>query len=229
MRSEKYFQSKWFEFFDGLSKLILFNVLFLLTFLFGLGIFSWNIALIILVLAMKSLEERSDSLVKTWIKNLLFHGKKAFIISIPFVLITGLFVFNTMYFYLALQEIDSIIHQILFGVFLLCTVIGVIASIHNAFVYVFFPHLSVRKHWKYSLVLLQVIPLPTMYLFASVIVGIVLVYVMPLIIIVIYPAVVIFGFYRLIRYKYRRLVADGMQSLSFDSINQQSQGGPTHT
>ena len=205
------------------------NVLFLLTFLLGLGIFSWNIALIILVLAMKSLEERSDSLVKTWIKNLLFHGKKAFLLSIPFVLFTGIFIFNTMYFYLALQEIDSIMNQILFGVSLLCAVIGMIASIHNAFVYVFFPHLSIRKHWKYSLVLLQVIPFPTLYLFACVIVGIVLVYVMPLLVIVIYPALVVFGFYHLIRFKYRRLVADGMESLRFDAVHHLSQGGPTHT
>lgn len=215
MINEKIFQSKLMEIADTIYKLIIFNLLFILTLILGLGIFTFLVALIILVLAIKSFGERSDSIIKTWINMVFIHGWKALKYSIVFLVLILVFGFNSIYFYLVLEGMSHWMYSIMFTCSLICLLISVAALINGAFVFVYYPNLSFKKWLKYSFTLLRLFPIQTLYLIGSIVISILLLYTIPIILVFIYPSLSIYLYHLMTKKTYQRLVAKGVESLKF--------------
>lgn len=219
MKFEKLVNSPFFHFFNLLYKFILFNMLFLLTLILGLGIFSYMLGFIILVLAIKSIRDGKDfSIVKTWMKNIKKYFIKAFQLSIFYTLIGALFAFNTMFFYLNIQTDATMFTMISYYLFLILDVIVLFASIHSAFIFVYFPNLNLKKNIKYSFQLIQLIPLQTILMIGLLILTVFWLYIFPHILIFGWFAVIIFLFNETITKQYSRIRLDGINSLDITDV-----------
>ncbi|MFA6648039.1 MAG: hypothetical protein WCS32_05325, partial [Candidatus Izemoplasmatales bacterium] len=105
MKLEKFYNSTIFRVFDFVYNLVIFNIFFILTFILGLGVFSYMLAFITLVLAIKALDEGIDfSIVKRWVINLKKHFFKALKISIFYSIFLALFIFDVLFFNIVIQE-----------------------------------------------------------------------------------------------------------------------------
>lgn len=215
MKLEKLYNSTVFKVFDFLYKLVMFNILFILTFVLGLGVFSYMISFIILVLAIKSLDKDIDySIVKTWIINIKKHGLKALKLSVFYTVFLGLFIFNVAFFHILLQEQDLLIYQILYYLFLVLGLVMIFTIINSAFIFVYYPNLSIRKIIKYSFILFQLIPLQALLLMILLIIGVILFYVFPFILIFIWFSLSLYIFHKTTSKIYKRLVPENVESLS---------------
>ena len=215
MKLEKLYNSPLFHFFEILYKLIIFNLLFILTLVLGLGIFGYMISLIILVLAIKSLDNEIEySIVKTWIMNIKKHFKSSLKLSIFYTVSSSFFVFDTIYFYLSMEQAPTVFNTIFFYVFLVVDMFVGFAVINSAFVYVYFPNLNIRKNLKYSFKLIQLIPMQALLLIFGFGITVVLFYVFPIALAFIWFSLVIFVYHLSIKKTYKRLVADDVKSLN---------------
>ena len=212
---EKIYNSAIFGIFEKLYKLIVLNMLFVLTFILGLGIFGYMISLIILVLGIKSLiDDKEYSIVKTWIIKVKQHYVKALKLSLFFTVIGGLMTFNTIFFYLAIEENPIMTYQIAYYTFLIIDVFLILGTINAAFVFVYFPNLDIKKILKYSFKLLQIIPVQGLLLLTALGLTVLWIYVFPMVLIFIWFSTAIYVFALSINKKYSTLVADGVKSLS---------------
>lgn len=214
MKFERFINSKFFILFEYLYVLIFSNILFVLSTLLGLGIFSIFPALVSLIIVLKSFDSTTDFLLpkvffKAFIKNYL-KSMKVFLI---FLIGIVLFTFNTMYFYLALQEIDSFVYAMAFYVMLFLDILLIFVVINAAFVSVYFPNLTVKKILKYSFYLLRVISFQAMILILVLILLVLIGYVVPLLSIVLLVSIYVLLMDRMIRPLYQQLVAEGVKSL----------------
>lgn len=216
---EKLYNSTFYKTFDFIYKLIMFNLLFILTTIFGLVVFGYMTSLIILVLAIKSLTDNQDfSIVKTWILNIKKHYKKALKISIFYTVIALLFTYNTMFFYIAVTEDGSTIYSVLFSTMLIIDFGFLFGMINAAFVYVYFPNLSVKKTIYHSFQLIRIVPAQAIILVIMSIILLALIYVVPLFVIFIGFSLVILVFYKLVDPTYKRLVEKNTKSLDIRDI-----------
>lgn len=225
MINEKIFQSRLMEIADTIYKLIIFNLLFILTLFIGLGVFTFLLALIILVLAIKSFGERSDSIIKTWINMVFQHGWKTLKYSLVFLGLIIVFLFNSVYFYLVLEEMSHWMYSVMFSFSLICLLISVAALINGAFVFVYYPNLPFKKWIKYSFSLLRVFPLQTLYLIGNIVVSILLLYTVPIVLVFIYPSLSTYLYHLMTKKTYKRLVAEGVESLKFQIDPNKLPGG----
>lgn len=214
MKLERFYNSVIFRIFETLYKVIMLNLLFVLTIILGLGVFGYMIALIILVLGIKSFEsEREYSIVKTWIINIKKHYKKAFKLSLFYTGVGLLMIFDTAFFYLMIQQDAPMVYSIIYYLFIAIDIVFLYAIVNAAFVFVYFPNLENRKIIKYSFKLFQLVPIQSIMLMVLTILTMILVYVFPLIVVFIWFSLVIYLYHTTIRNTYRKLVADGVQSL----------------
>lgn len=217
MKLEKFYNSIVFKIFDFVYNLVIFNIFFILTLILGLGIFSYMLAFITLVLAIKALDDDINfSIVKRWVISLKTHFFKALKISIFYTVFLGLFIFDVLFFNILIQEQNLIMYQVLYYLFLVLTVVFIFATINAAFVYVYFPHLSIRKIIKYSFVLIQLIPVPALFLITGIIVSVFLFYVFPFALLFVWFSLIIFVFHKLIKKTYFRLTFEHNKPLSID-------------
>lgn len=217
MKFEKFVNSAFFHFFEVLYQFILFNMLFVLTLILGLGIFSYMIGLVVLVLAIKSLGSgKTLFIVKTWILNVRKHYRKAFLVSLIYSVAILFFSFDTVYFYLATKQNPILYYQICFYLFLFLDALALFACAHAAFIFVYFPNLNVKKTVLFSIRLIRLIPIQTIGLIVGIVATAFLVYVVPFVVLFVWFSLLVFLFYAGIRKIYQKLVADGVTSLSFD-------------
>ncbi|MFA7076062.1 MAG: hypothetical protein WC152_05270 [Candidatus Izemoplasmatales bacterium] len=215
MKLEKFYNSMIFRVFDFVYNLVLFNIFFILTFISGLGIFSYMLAFITLVLAIKSLDDGiSFSIVKRWVINLKMHFVKALKLSIFYTLFLGLFIFDVLFFNIVIQEQNTIIFQVLYYLFLVLTIVMAFGTINAAFVFVYFPHLSVKKIIKYSFMLIQLVPIPALFLIFGIIVSVFLFYVFPIILVFIWFSLIFYVYHKLIKKTYLKLVPVNQEPLN---------------
>ncbi len=218
MKSKMPFSGPLFETVDRITKAMVFQFLFLVTVFFSLGILT-VVGLTILVLAMKSLQERQDSIVKTWITNLKQYTKPLFGVSLLFYLFFLLFAFNTVYFYLAFLESNLTFHAVL-AFFHAGIVIYLIKVLHHyIMIFIYVPRLQGKRRLHYALQMPFVMAIPT--LASAIVGGICLLFViwMPLLLVLIYPAVEIGLFFAMTRPLYERLLLPSDRPLRFDGLN----------
>jgi len=197
----------------------MFNLLFILTTVIGLGIFGYMIALIILVLAIKSLINNHEfSIVKTWVINIKLHYKKALKLSLFFTFFGVLFTYNTLFFYLAINEGAHFINVVLFYVMLILDLLLVFGLVNSAFIFVYFPSLEMKKIIINSFLLIQVIPLQAIFLLSMIGLLVFLLYIAPLPLIFIGFSLTIYLFGISINYTYLRLVDRNSKSLDIRDI-----------
>lgn len=218
MKSKTPFSGPLFEAIDRITKALVFQFLFLVTVLFSLGIFT-VVGLIILVLAMKSLQERQDSIVKTWITNLKKYTKSVLPISLLFSLLFLLFVFNTIYFALAYFETTLTIHAI-FAFVNGIVVMYVIKVLHHyIMIYIYLPRLTGKRRLFYAVQMPFVMMFPTIVSAVLGLLSLWLVIWMPLLLIIIYPLIEIAVFFRMTQPLYQRLLLPSDTPLRFDGLN----------
>jgi len=219
MKIQNMYNSFIFRFFEGLYHLVLVNMLFILTFIAGLGLFSYLPAMVILVLAIKSRNEATEySLVKTWMKNVKAHGWTVFKLSLFFTGVSLIAAFDTMYFYLLMQEEATLYYEVLFYVFLVIDVLVFVTIINAAFVYVYFPHLGYKKIIKHSFGLLRLIPLEALIVIVGLLLGITFFYVFPFALVFIWFSLVFSIFHKAVRKKYERLMSEEVRPRSFTDV-----------
>jgi len=218
MNFEKVYNSPIYVIFEFLYRLIIINLLFVLTTILGLGVFTVMPAMVSLLILVRSLNhETSFPIVSAFVQAFRKNYKRVFMLSIFYGIIAIVFVFNTLYFYLFLQETNSFIHQILFYIMLILDAVVFVASVNACFVYVYFPNLSNKKIIKYSFVLLRAIPIQSVVIFGMILGMIFVAYVMPILIVLILVSLFAYIIQLAIDKTYRRLVADGVKSLdAFD-------------
>jgi len=214
MKLEKFYNSTIFRVFDFVYNLVIFNIFFILTFILGLGVFSYMLAFITLVLAIKALDEGIDfSIVKRWVINLKKHFFKALKISIFYSIFLALFIFDVLFFNIVIQEQNLVIYQVLYYLFLVLTIVMIFATINSAFVFVYYPHLSIKKIIKYSFILVQLVPVPALFLIFGIILSIFLFYVFPLILVFIWFSLIFYVYHKLIKKTYLKLVPENHEPL----------------
>lgn len=207
MKLEKFYNSIFFKIFDFIYNLVIFNVIFILTLVLGLGVFSYMLAFITLVLAIKALDDGIGfSIVKRWVISLKKHFLKALKLSVFYTVFLGFFIFDVLFFNIVIQEQNLVIYQVLYYLFLVLSIVMIYATINAAFVYVYFPHLSIRKIIKYSLILVQLVPVPALFLVFGIIVSVFLFYVFPLILVFIWFSLIFYVYHKMIRKTYLKLV-----------------------
>ncbi|MFA7560818.1 MAG: hypothetical protein WCY80_01800 [Candidatus Izemoplasmatales bacterium] len=217
MKLEKFYNSIIFKIFDFVYNLVIFNIFFILTIILGLGIFSYMLGFITLVLAIKALDDDINfSIVKRWVISLKMHFFKALKISIFYTIFLGLFIFDVLFFNILIQEQNLVIYQVLYYLFLVLTVVFLFATINAAFVYVYFPHLSVRKIIKYSFVLVQLIPIPALFLILGIVISVFLFYVFPFALLFVWFSLLFYGFHKLIKKTYLKLTFTHSKPLSIE-------------
>jgi uncharacterized membrane protein YesL len=172
---------------------------------------------ITLVLAIKALDDDINfSIVKRWVISLKMHFFKALKISIFYTIFLGLFIFDVLFFNILIQEQNLVIYQVLYYLFLVLTVVFLFATINAAFVYVYFPHLSVRKIIKYSFVLVQLIPIPALFLILGIVISVFLFYVFPFALLFVWFSLLFYGFHKLIKKTYLKLTFTHNKPLSIE-------------
>jgi uncharacterized membrane protein YesL len=212
MKLEKIYNSTIFKIFDFIYKLVMFNLLFVLTFILGLGLFSYLLSFIILVLAIKSLEDDLDySIVKTWIINIKKYWFKALKLSLFYTCFLSLAIFNIGFFHLILQEQDALVYQVLYYFFLVFSVVMLFSIINSAFIFVYYPNLSFMKIIKYSFLLVQLIPLQALLLILMILVGVAWFYIFPFVLIFIWVSLSLYIFHKITKRVYLKLVPDNVK------------------
>lgn len=195
-------------------KLIVLNLLLILTTVLGLVIFSMMPALIALVIVLKSLKhDRAFPLVSTYFRAFKAIYVKSLKLSIFYTVVGCVFVFNTMFFYLALQESQPFFFQLAFYGMIVVDIVFLLAAVNACFVFVYFPNLSNAKIIKYSFVLLTSISLQGLGIIVLAILSIIILYVFPLILIFIWLSLCFFLINLLIKKTYEKFVADGVKSI----------------
>ncbi len=214
MKFERLYNSKFFIIVDFVYKLIILNLLLILTTVFGLVVFSLMPALIALIIILKSLRhDRTFPLVQTYFRVIRANYRKIIKLSLFYTLLGCVFVFNTLFFYLALQESQPIFYQLAFYGMIVVDVVFLLAAINSCFVFVYFPNLTNRKIIKYSFVLLTSIPLQSLVVVLLLLMSVGLLYVFPIILIFIWPSICVFLIHISIRNTYERFVTEGVKSI----------------
>ena len=123
------------------------------------------------------------------------------------------FTFNTLFFYFALEESDTFFFAISFYMMLILDVVLLFAMINAAFVYVYFPNLSVKKIIKYAFLLLRVVSIQSLILVPLLIIVIAFGFWIPILALLFLVSAYVLVMDRLLRTTYQKLLSDGVTSL----------------
>lgn len=214
MRFEKFFNSKVFIAFEYLYVIIISNLLFVLSFVLGLGIFSFMPALISLVIMLKTHDSTTEfPLLSVYVKSFMKNYWKSMKVFLLFLIGIVVFTFNTLFFYFALEESDTFFFAISFYMMLILDVVLLFAMINAAFVYVYFPNLSVKKIIKYAFLLLRVVSIQSLILVPLLIIVIAFGFWIPILALLFLVSAYVLVMDRLLRTTYQKLLSDGVTSL----------------
>lgn len=214
MRFEKFFNSKVFIAFEYLYVIIISNLLFVLSFVLGLGIFSFMPALISLVIMLKTHDSTTEfPLLSVYVKSFMKNYWKSMKVFLLFLIGIVVFTFNTLFFYFALEESDTFFFAISFYMMLILDVVLLFAMINAAFVYVYFPNLSVKKIIKYAFLLLRVVSIQSLILVPLLIIVIAFGFWIPILALLFLVSAYVLVMDRLLRTTYQKLISDGVTSL----------------
>ena len=214
MRFEKFFNSKVFIAFEYLYVIIISNLLFVLSFVLGLGIFSFMPALISLVIMLKTHDSTTEfPLLSVYVKSFMKNYWKSMKVFLLFLIGIVVFTFNTVFFYFSLEESDTFFFAISFYMMLILDVVLLFAMINAAFVYVYFPNLSVKKIIKYAFLLLRVVSIQSLILVPLLIIVIAFGFWIPILALLFLVSAYVLVMDRLLRTTYQKLISDGVTSL----------------
>lgn len=153
-------------------------------------------------------------IVKTWIINVKKYFVQTLKLSVFYTIVISLAVFDTIYFYLLLQNNANLFYEICFYLFLIIDLFIVFMTINAAFVFVYFPNLNNKKIIKYSAKLIMLVPFQAIILIITFILGIVMLYVFPLLLVFVWFSGSLYLYHLLIQNKYKKLVVEGVESLT---------------
>lgn len=214
MKNDNFTNTKIYSFFESVYRLIVLNLLTVLTAVLGLGIFSFMPALVALIILVRSLSHDTDfPLITTYWKALKKNYFRVLKLSFFYFIIGLLFLFNTYFFYLALLEWKGVLNEIIFYGTLIMDGILAVAFVNACFIYVYFPNLNNRKIIRYSFVLLRAIPMRAVIIFFMVLAAVYGLYIIPLAMVFLLFSFFAYLMNLMIRNVYSRLVADGVKSL----------------
>jgi uncharacterized membrane protein YesL len=230
-RLETFTDSAIFRVFDRMYKVVLINLLVLLTLVVGLVVLSHMLALVILVLAIRAFDSPSEySMVNTWIRLVKRHALPTFRLSLPFAFTTLLMAFDAAYFHLAWRDRGMELDLALSIFFLVLFLWSILATVNGAFLYVFFPHLDLRAIWKHAFLLPRIVPLETLVVLLGIGLGVVWFYLSPIVLTLLWPALVIGLYHWLIRSKMDRLTHPASPPICWDDVylssSAESNGSP---
>lgn len=214
MNFDKFINSKIFMFFDFLYKIIILNMLTVLTIALGLGVFSLMPALVSLIILIRSIEPQSDfPLVKTYINSFFKNYKRVILVSLFYLFCALVLTFNTYYFYAALQTNKTTLIVIGYYVTLVIDVTLIISFINACFIMVYFPYLKNKNVIKYSFILLLIYPLKSLIVFLIIIGTLVLSALVPPLSIFLFVSLAFYFINLIHRKSYLKLVPEGRTSL----------------
>ncbi|HNZ50129.1 MAG TPA: DUF624 domain-containing protein [Bacilli bacterium] len=214
MKFEKLYNSKFYMFFECLYRLILVNLLFILCSLLGLVVFSVVPAAIALVTVIKSYSsETAFPIGKTFWHIFKKHFKSNLVLSGLFFVLFLIFTFNAYFFFLAWQEYQALINEIIMNLAFVLDGIIIVAFINAIFIRVYFPNLNTKKTLKYAFVLLRALPLRFLAILGILVLMAVITYFFPYYLIFIGFSLLAFIVNALLKANYMKLVADGVTPL----------------
>ena len=214
MKIERLVNSKVYRIVELVFNLIILNIITLILFVIGLGVFSIMPTIVALIIVLRSLKGyRSFSIFGLYYKAFKANYLKVLKLSLFYTFVGALFAFNTYFFYLMFVDWQGFINEIVYYLWLIIDLIFIASFINACFIYVYFPNLNNKKIIKYSFSLLMAIPVKVLLLIAVLVLFIVVLYLVPLLTIFISVSLYFFIANLLIEKTYLKLVADGVKSL----------------
>lgn len=214
MRFGKFINSKIYRILEMVFNLIVLNIITLLLFILGLGVFSIMPAIVALIIVLRSLKsDRSVPIFRGYYLAFKANYFRVLKLSLFYLMIGLLFLFNTYFFYSALLDWQGFINEILYYLWLAIDVVFIISFINACFICVYFPNLNNKKVIKYSFKLLMAIPVKAFILIVILISFIITMYLIPLLAIFIVISLFFYLANLLIENTYLKLVADGVKPL----------------
>jgi len=214
MNFDKFVNSRIFSFFELVYRLIILNLVTVLTIILGLGIFTFMPALVALVIVVRSLKHDTDfPILRAFIISFKANYWRVFKLSWFYLLIGVILIFNTYFFYSSVIEYQQVLNLIIFYMTLILDGIFILAFINACFVRVYFPNLNNKKVFKYSFVLLRAITFQAIIIFIMIISAVFIFFVIPYVFIFIMFSSYTYFINLMIRNSYHRLVADKVSPL----------------
>ncbi|MDF2698704.1 MAG: hypothetical protein K0Q49_260 [Haloplasmataceae bacterium] len=174
MNFESFINGKVYEAFNWIFKMLLINLLWLITTVLGLGIFTFMPATIALFILVKSVINNEEvPIIKTFfkiVKKEYIKSQKIFLV----LLIIGSIIYFNFKFYLRINSLLTsvgivIIFMILIFYILICT--------HICIVYIYYPHVKVFRTFKLAFLISMLYAFKTFLIIAvNVIIGFLLLY-----------------------------------------------------
>lgn len=214
MNFEKFINSRIFMFFDFLYKIIIINILTVLTIALGLVIFSLMPAIVSLIILIRTIEPQSDfPLIKTFTNSFFKNYKRVILVSVFYLVCALILTYNTYYFYTVLQTNKSTLIVIGYYVTLVMDITLIISFINACFIMVYYPYLKNKNVIKYSFILLLIYPLKSIIAFLIVIGTLVLSALVPPLSIFLFISLAFYFINLIYRNSYIKLVPQGRTPL----------------
>ena len=216
MKFEKLYNSRFFTFFEFFYRLVILNFITVLFSILGLVVFSLMPALVALIIIIRSLKGDNEfPVLTTYINAFVKNYRRVLKLSIFYLIIGLVLVFNTYFFYLGYVQNQGVINEVFYYLALFIDLVFILVFINACFICVYFPNLNNRKIIKYSFILLRAIPRQALLILLMLVGMVVILYIniLNIIIIFIFIALFIFISNLLLEKIYLSLVAAGVKSL----------------
>lgn len=129
---EKYVNSRFYTFADAFYKFLVINLLMLITIVLGLGVFGLPVAIFSGVMTMKLISRPTvDSTFKFYFKTVKKCIRKLWKPMLVFTLLILVLGFNSIYFWLLLDEQFQMFHLISFMIMFFLFVLTLVSYIHG--------------------------------------------------------------------------------------------------
>ncbi|MCK9536263.1 MAG: DUF624 domain-containing protein [Bacilli bacterium] len=216
MKFEKLYNSRFFTFFEFFYRLVILNFITVLFSILGLVVFSLMPALVALIIIIRSLKGDNEfPVLTTYINAFVKNYRRVLKLSIFYLIIGLVLVFNTYFFYLGYVQNQGVINEVFYYLALFIDLVFILVFTNACFICVYFPNLNNRKIIKYSFILLRAIPRQALLILLMLVGMVVILYIniLNIIIIFIFIALFIFISNLLLEKIYLSLVAAGVKSL----------------
>lgn len=161
-RFEKMINSSFSNFMNFLYKIMVLNILYLLSIIAGLFVFSFAPATVATLTCMKAINEKKEfPLFKTYVHIFKSEYKKSMIFFV-FYLVTTTIVTVSFFYYLNSQDI--VFNNVGIVVTGLLVVINLASLIHMFLISIYTPNISFKAKLKYSYLMIVYSPFLTLFL-----------------------------------------------------------------
>lgn len=149
---DKFIGSKFYSIFDYIYRFTIINLMIVLINMLTIVIFGFLPSLVSAGIIIKDIKEGKpiNSIIKSYLLNFKNVYRKTISLNFIYILLLGVFLFNTYYFYLLLEKNNSFIVYFLMFFFLLVFLITFLSFLQCIFVNIFYPYLDTLKTLKYS-------------------------------------------------------------------------------